>query len=323
LQHDQLLAKFREVKAHLKKHKKYLGRREIKIAEKHLRKTPKYSLSSVIKDRYPTFVDALRDLDDALCLIALFAQFPQHLTLDVKKEDLVTCNRLYRDFMLYCTVSQCFTKSFLSIKGVYYRVEIMGQQVSWICPYKFNQRLPFDVDYKVMGTFTEFYIALLRFINYKLFTDLGMSYPVDEAEYPWISKTNSLYLDSDRIRDMQASAIKMFKSGGGAGALGYEGTDDVDEAFKNTPEFQGMQRRRDEARKQKSLFAKCTFLLGRETPIYIIQHLILSFGGQYVLQDQVNELSDKEEAKVMKTVTHVVMDRPLSNADKAKEYIQP
>ena len=36
LQHDQLLEKFREMKAHLKKHKKLLGRREEKLAEKHI-----------------------------------------------------------------------------------------------------------------------------------------------------------------------------------------------------------------------------------------------------------------------------------------------
>ena len=126
LQHDPLLEKFRSIKAHLKKHKKYLGRREIKTAEKHMTRTPKYSLAPVIKDRYPTFVDALRDLDDALCLISLFAQLPQHLTLEIKKSELETCGRLYRDFMLYCTVAQSFRKSFLSIKGIYYRVEIMG-----------------------------------------------------------------------------------------------------------------------------------------------------------------------------------------------------
>jgi pescadillo len=33
LQHDQLLEKFRSIKAHLKKHQKYLGRRELKLAE--------------------------------------------------------------------------------------------------------------------------------------------------------------------------------------------------------------------------------------------------------------------------------------------------
>jgi pescadillo protein len=57
----------------MKKHKKLLGRREEKLAENHLKKVPKYSLAPIIKDRYPGFVDALRDLDDALCLISLFA----------------------------------------------------------------------------------------------------------------------------------------------------------------------------------------------------------------------------------------------------------
>lgn len=126
LQHDQLLSKFRDIKAHLKKHKKLLGRREKKLAEDHMQRTPKYSLAPVIKDRYPSFADALRDLDDALCLIALYAQFPQHQTLDIKQKDVEMCASLYRDFMLYCTVAQCFTKAFFSIKGVYYRVQIMG-----------------------------------------------------------------------------------------------------------------------------------------------------------------------------------------------------
>jgi pescadillo protein len=74
LEHDQILDKFRNISAHLKKHKKLLGRREVKLAESHMKNKPTYSLISVIKDRYPTFVDALRDIDDALCMIALFAQ---------------------------------------------------------------------------------------------------------------------------------------------------------------------------------------------------------------------------------------------------------
>ena len=33
--------------------------------------------------RYPSFVDALRDLDDCLCMIFLFANFPQHRDIQV------------------------------------------------------------------------------------------------------------------------------------------------------------------------------------------------------------------------------------------------
>lgn len=87
------------------------------------------------------------------------------------------CQRLYSEWMTYCTIAQCFTKAFFSIKGTYYQVEIMGQKVTWIAPYQFNQRLPFDIDYAVIGTFREFYVALLRFVNFKLYHDLGMQYP--------------------------------------------------------------------------------------------------------------------------------------------------
>lgn len=45
LMHDQLLDKFREIKAHLKKHKRLLNKKENKLAEEHLLNTPKYSLS--------------------------------------------------------------------------------------------------------------------------------------------------------------------------------------------------------------------------------------------------------------------------------------
>jgi pescadillo protein len=60
----------------LKKHKKLIGKKEKKLAEDHMQKVPTYSLSHIVKERYPTFIDALRDLDDALCLISLFASFP-------------------------------------------------------------------------------------------------------------------------------------------------------------------------------------------------------------------------------------------------------
>lgn len=76
LSNDKLLQKFREIKSHMKKHKRLVNRKDNKEAEELLKKTPKYNLSLIIKDRYPSFVDALRDLDDALCLLSLYASFP-------------------------------------------------------------------------------------------------------------------------------------------------------------------------------------------------------------------------------------------------------
>jgi pescadillo protein len=57
----------------------------------------------------------------------------------------------------------------------------MGTTITWVAPYSFNQRLPFDIDYKVIGTFMEFYTALLRFVNFKLYKDIGLVYPPDKS----------------------------------------------------------------------------------------------------------------------------------------------
>lgn len=85
-----------------------------------------------------------------------------------------------------------------------------------------------------------------------------------------------------------------------------------------------MKKRMEQAKLQRRLLQNHVFLLGRETPIYILQHLILSFGGDFVLQDDLPE-DEKEAAKVMKRVTHVCMDRPpaVGSLDKSKEYVQP
>lgn len=75
-----------------------------------------------------------------------------------------------REFNLYVIKSQSLRKVFLSIKGVYYQAEIQGQTVNWIVPYQFTQKLPAEVDYKIMGTFLEFYTTLIKFVNYKLYS---------------------------------------------------------------------------------------------------------------------------------------------------------
>lgn len=55
--------------------------------------------------------------------------------------------------------------------------------------------------------------------------------------------------------------------------------------------------------------------MGRETPLYSLQYMILSFGGAFVTDD--DEIPSKK-------VTHHVMDRPLADKVQAnREYVQP
>jgi pescadillo protein len=109
--------------------------------------------------------------------------------------------------MLYCTITKCFKKAFFSIKGIYYQVEIMGQNITWVAPYQFNQKLPFDIDFKVMTTFLEFYLSLLKFVNHKLFSDLGMTSSVILAHA--YDEDNNLKVAF--IKTLQKQALKKFK----------------------------------------------------------------------------------------------------------------
>lgn len=58
----------------------------------------------------------------------------------------------------------------------------MNQKVTYLIPYKYPANLPLDVDYRVMATFLDFYIVLIKFINYKLYTSIGMKYPPIETD---------------------------------------------------------------------------------------------------------------------------------------------
>ena len=66
---------------------------------------------------------------------------------------------------------------FVSIKGVYFQAEIMGEPINWLVPHKFTQTLPKDVDIRVMLTFLEFYEVFLKFVLFKLYVSQGMLYP--------------------------------------------------------------------------------------------------------------------------------------------------
>lgn len=183
LLHEPLLKKFREQKALEKKISKALGRGDAHDAKRLERNASrpeetgrtKYTLDHVIRERYPTFIDALRDLDDCLSMLFLFANLPSTPTVPAKM--IARCGRLCLEFQHYLIVSNSLRKSFLSIKGIYYQATIQGEDILWLVPYRFNQRVTGDVDFRIMGTFVEFYQTLLGFVNFRLYTSIGLVYP--------------------------------------------------------------------------------------------------------------------------------------------------
>lgn len=181
LLHEPVLGKLREHKAFAKKLSKALGRGEWSLAKNLEESKPVYRIDHIIKERYPTFTDSLRDVDDALSLIVLFACLPA--TPSVPAAIIANCAKLAAQWQLYVMRTKSLRKVFLSIKGIYFQAEVQGQTITWLVPYMFTQNIPSDLDYRIMLTFLELYQTLLGFVFYKLYTDINLVYPpkLDEA----------------------------------------------------------------------------------------------------------------------------------------------
>jgi pescadillo protein len=120
-------------------------------------------------------------------LVSLFSNLPKHDLLKVKTETVQICQRLSREFNLYCAIAQNFKKGFISIKGIYLNVEIMNTDITWLTPLNQPQKLTFEIDYDIMLNFLELYTNLMKHINLKLFKDIGLEYPpqLENVELPF------------------------------------------------------------------------------------------------------------------------------------------
>ncbi|KAL7986710.1 hypothetical protein Chor_012993 [Crotalus horridus] len=149
LLHEPIVNKFREYKVFVRKLRKAYGKSEWNTVQRLKDNKPTYKLDHIVKERYPTFVDALRDLDDALSMCVLFSTFPRTGKCHVQTIQL--CRRLTVEFLNFVIASRSLRKH------------------------------PTDVDYRVMATFTEFYTTLLGFVNFRLYQSLNLHYPPKET----------------------------------------------------------------------------------------------------------------------------------------------
>ncbi|KAE9366702.1 Pescadillo [Stipitochalara longipes BDJ] len=350
LLHEPLLQKFREQKALERKISKALGRGDAHDAQRLERNASrpektgktKYTLDHVIRERYPTFIDALRDLDDCLSMLFLFANLPSTPTVPAKM--IARCERLCLEFQHYLIVSNSLRKSFLSIKGIYYQATIQGQDILWLVPYKFNQRVTGDVDFRIMGTFVEFYQTLLGFVNFRLYTSIGLVYPPK----------------FDKARDDQGAELGAFSlEGNGVGAIEQPKQITNGDSAKPDPKLQAeidklmLQLNEPEKEPQTSqtlaedegdeeeqptdiidkfepaapggdillqpsysatdpstLFSNFTFFLSRETPRQPLEFILRAFGCKRIGWDAVLGEGAYTHNELDPSITHQVVDRP-------------
>lgn len=135
LSHEPIIWKFWAYKSFLKKVTRLSKRKEHLAVDKLKENPPTYRMDHIVRERYPTFKDALKDLDDALCMLFLYANFAKNR--GVPKELVDLSRRLSLEFMHYVIESKSLRKVFISIKGYYYQAEIMGLPITWIVPHQF------------------------------------------------------------------------------------------------------------------------------------------------------------------------------------------
>lgn len=349
LLHEPLLQKFRDQKVLEKKISKALGRGDVGDAKRlegnavRPEKTgkPRYTLDHVVRERYPTFVDALRDLDDCLSMLFLFANLPS--TSSVPAKMIARCERLCLEFQHYLIVSKSLTKSFLSIKGIYYQANIQGEEILWLVPYKFNQRVVGDVDFRIMGTFIEFYMTLLGFINFRLYTSIGLKYPpkfdavkdANAAELGAFTLEGKALVGAEEPKKVvedashkpdpktQAAVNRVLKTiQNGESTEGTEETESgaadteestsgaIDKFEPTAPGGDVLLQPTDNGNDHTTLFSNFTFYLSRETPRQPLEFILKAFGCKRVGWDPVLGDGAFTTDELDPNITHQIVDRP-------------
>jgi len=308
LLHEPIVDKFRDFKIFLRKLKKAQEKKNWDVVDRLHENKPKYSLDTIVKERYPTFIDAIRDLEDCLCLSFLYSTFPKTHKTPVEMVSL--CKRLTTEFLHYVIEARALRKVFCSIKGYYFQAEIKGQTVTWIVPHNFGFAQPASVDMRLMSIFVEFYTTVLGFVNFRLYHSLNLTYPPVLSTY-----TDPAQDQEDRVFALNQSLARTVVEQE-VEQLDIISTGDIDESVVKAREEAEAKER------QSKLFEGLKFFLGREVPREPLVFMIRAVGGEVSWDSSVApgatySLSDER-------ITHMVSDRNIVT-DKVvgRFYIQP
>lgn len=294
LSHDDMIAGLRQQKVVDRKVKKALKEKN-NLKVKNLKKSrPSIVLNRIVRERYPTFEDAVRDLEDPLNLVNTFAILPAHRTFKVPPVIAREAEKVKRFFNNYVIQSQSLKKVFLSIKGIYFECDIHGNKVLWLEPYKLAQTLPYNVDYKVMLTFLEFYMTMLKFTMFKLYRELNLSYPPKLTPY----EDQNDYFSYSMVANEPVN----------------KQDDDQDGKYEVSAEFQNeeivkkiMGKKED---KKLPLFDGLTFFLSNEVFREPFEFMLLAMGAK-VLYHEDNFESDTFKDS---SITHVITERDIKHS---------
>lgn len=320
---DPILWKMREFKSHFKKVGRARAMNNQDQLRRFLKRHPTLPLDHIVKERYPSFNDALRDLDDCLTLLFLFSTFPSLKAVPRDHSEL--CQRLTMEFLHVVIAAKALRKVFVSIKGYYFQAELRGETITWIVPhhFSFQPQNKSEVDFKVMSHFVEFYCVMLGFVNFRLYNQLNLYYPpkLTQSTGDDIEKTlvdENAYV-SERIASLN---VELARSGGNDPIEEEEQQLDQFALSDNPEQMEKMRKDIERSRKVKTLFKGLKIFVNREVPREPIVFCVRALGGE-VSWDKtlfVGSTFDEDD----ESITHQIVDRPsMEKQYISRYYVQP
>lgn len=318
LSHEPIIWKFWEFKIFMRRMKRAKAFKDGPRIESMLENKPFYKLDHIVRERYPTFMDALRDLDDGLSMCFLYRRFSKSLSFP---QDLIEMSRkLTVEFMHWIIDARALRKVFVSIKGYYFQAEIMGQQITWISPHPFVVPKMADIDAKVIRSFTEFYIHLLGFVNFRLYKQNSILYPPrvssDQVNASAAESFDEETLKKELLYGLNRPLVKEVRE-----EAPKADTFEEPEESEETEAKSAFGLTYRQTIKLQSLFDGCRFFLNREVPQEPLTFMIRSFGGSVSWYSTQHPGATYEESD--DKITHHVVDKEVPNKRLDRVYIQP
>ncbi|EAY18218.1 Pescadillo N-terminus family protein [Trichomonas vaginalis G3] len=288
----------------IRDHANWLKHHEKRYNRKELDQTPEpvAPYDQLIRSRYPTFADAIKDLDDALTTVALFAQMSGSDILDSAR--VLKCRHLLAEFHYYVSHKHLLTKGFISKRGFHFEAQIEGLPVVWLIPHQFTLSKDPDVDYTVLLNFLELYENLLSFVNLRLFKLIGLKYPPEYDQKKWDS---GFYIDAIIDNNEQPVVESVAEAPADAKV-------DMDKVAGIFAKAAAETVENDEEKADSGVFGNYVFTIGRETPRDALALIIRSLGGRIIWDESSKDTS----------ITHTITDRKVINERVlSRKYIQP
>ncbi|XP_053992992.1 pescadillo homolog [Hylaeus volcanicus] len=348
LYHEPVLEKLRLQQSFEKKYKRAISRHEKAVARSLEKQRPFYTLFHIVKERYNTLVDAVRDLDDALSTVALFACLPSDDSAGISSSIISASTQLFDEFIFFCAKKKLVRRVFCSIKGFYIQVKVLGQSVIFLIPHQFTQDITQQVDYKVLLTFLEFYLCMLKSVNFKLYSMESWAYPPKchakllRAGYRFLSLSLNEVKAILPFSSKEKHSLDTKSQGNSLEcdethtALFNKHVEDLTEEEEeeretevNLDEFEGdptVERLKEESEEDKviqSLFSGLSFFISREVPRVVLAFLLESCGAEIITWEDTLLEADPNDTRI----THHILDRPMNDALKqysnTREFVQP